>query len=466
ESEEIPHVRDPEIDATRTRRVARLSASNTEYLHVKYDGRDAVKAFKRDFEKYSSIKNTNVLQLFGYNSSKEAPSLIFYDTSISVAKILSLNKGSPALYAYFSYQLSRSGAFVVGGREPGSRDLWIDTRSGHLRLGPPVNDGRQSYFLSNLEVESTETDTSLAIQSFKDDKVVCEYLSKMLSSRDFLQALARGMTGYPYIATDDRVELLLFSPPGSIYSRSRGKVVATRPTLEEYVMQGVWPTVPDLPDSIRRSQVLMRDGTIRFTVPPWDVHNVHCLDIVYGLPCHHNIEDHEWDDYSIFRNFALALKREPEDLQLMPRVYIQQNRPFYLFILPIPRFSDDPITKRCWLKGNKYYWSLDPHGRAEVPEDARMYLPAFKSTIKIDMAHFEWRTYEAVQKFQLLKGFDPRTTAFARSLKLLILVVSEVDSDGRFEEIQGKVGLVFAQTSILQATIYLRRYSEEGKFDE
>ncbi|ESK92474.1 hypothetical protein Moror_4511 [Moniliophthora roreri MCA 2997] len=465
ESEENPRVRDPEIDATRTMNVARLSTSNTEYLHVKYDGRGAMKAFKRDLKKYSSIKNINALQLFGYNSSKEAPSLLFYDAPVSVAKVLSHNTNSPALYAYFSYQLSRSGIFVTGGRQPGARDLWIDTQSGHLRLGPGVNDGQQSYFLSDLEVESTETDTSLAIQSFKDDKTVCEYLSKMLPSRDFLQALARGMTGYPYIATDDRVELLLLSPPGSIYSRSRGKVVATRPILKDYVLHGVWPTVPDLPDSIRNSRVLMQDGTIRFTVPPWDVHNVHCLDIVYGMPwsewdklgdlwlaqahsifVHHNVEDHEWDDYSIFRNFALALERESEDLPLMSRVYIRRDRPFYLFILPIPRFSDDPITKRCWMKGNKYYWSLDPHGRAEVPEDARMYLPAFKSTIKIDMAHFEWRTYEAVHKFQVLKGFDPRTTAFARSLELLILDVSEVDSDGRFEEI--------------------RECSEEEKFDE
>ncbi|KAK7032627.1 hypothetical protein VNI00_012891 [Paramarasmius palmivorus] len=69
------------LDAHREFHLAifRGGESGEKYLFVQYRGPEAMEAYRQDFENFSTIKDPERLQLFGYNSWKELPSLIFYN---------------------------------------------------------------------------------------------------------------------------------------------------------------------------------------------------------------------------------------------------------------------------------------------------------------------------------------------------------------------------------------------------
>ncbi|KAF9255434.1 hypothetical protein L218DRAFT_817459, partial [Marasmius fiardii PR-910] len=92
----------------------------------------------------------------------------------------------------------------------------------------------------------------------------------------------------------------------------------------------------------------------------------------------------------------------------------------HLFILPPPQRCDGYPNITTWMRGeNLYYWSSDPAGGSIMPESQRLHLglPSLApSFLGFDLRSWSIDIYDTIWTWQEMKGFDPTTTEFARSL--------------------------------------------------
>ncbi|KAF9260915.1 hypothetical protein L218DRAFT_842153, partial [Marasmius fiardii PR-910] len=71
------------------------------------------------------------------------------------------------------------------------------------------------------------------------------------------------------------------------------------------------------------------------------------------------------------------------------------------------------------------YWSRDSSGQSVISleEQKEMGLPGITVDEELTFQHWSEEAYDCLRKYQELRGFDPSTTDFARSLGLPILDV-------------------------------------------
>ncbi|KAG7090138.1 hypothetical protein E1B28_011746 [Marasmius oreades] len=96
--------------------------------------------------------------------------------------------------------------------------------------------------------------------------------------------------------------------------------------------------------------------------------------------------------------------------------------PIYLIFLP----SLHPV----------YHWSLDPIGQTPLSQDTCKYLGLpFKLSLKVTASQICWPTkiYKAIHDYQIMRGFDPKTTDFVQSFNFPIFDI--VPTENRFQEI-------------------------------
>ncbi|KAL0568914.1 hypothetical protein V5O48_013056 [Marasmius crinis-equi] len=116
------------------------------------------------------------------------------------------------------------------------------------------------------------------------------------------------------------------------------------------------------------------------------------------------------------------------------------NRPdltCYLFVAPpsqLPNLNPDSSLR----DGNSYYWSVDPNGKSSLSEEERVSfgLPHFTHGSYSYYSSYPVEVYDFIQRWQEAKGFDPKTTEFARSLGYPILEILSWDEE-HFENIAG-----------------------------
>jgi hypothetical protein len=79
------------------------------------------------------------------------------------------------------------------------------------------------------------------------------------------------------------------------------------------------------------------------------------------------------------------------------------------------------------------YWSQDPSGQSIIsPEEQKILgLPEITLEEKMKLNSWPEEAYDYIRQYQEIKGFNPDTTDFARSMGLPILEV--VTDEGRFE---------------------------------
>ncbi|KAK7026861.1 hypothetical protein VNI00_015403 [Paramarasmius palmivorus] len=402
-----------------TLNIARIDGSD--FLHIGYSGPNAPKAFLKDFQRFSSVKNIESVQLFGYNDHPGLQALVFYDELVPVSHIWERNGFSSVLYTYFSYQCG-----IAQNMENVSLcELWVDS-SGALRKGLYVED---SWHINNAVVtlNSTCDDHSsnfLAPQTY-DSSVVLEYLIKFLSIPDLLRGLAECRRVAIQWVDDEDILWMLTTLPGTIYHRFSRQVLLR----EQSAGEGCYNVLLDgigILEAMRESRVDMPSGCVRhafrFTLTPSNIAAMRSFDLCCALPRDnssyagswlllanlsfvlHEIEEDQWRDYAIFDGFWLEFLLTSKGCQ-RPELS-QSNRPFYLFIRPIPRPSDDKAQWNAWIKGTKYFWSFEPLGVEEIPEHMHhaLGLPSFE--VEIEVRHIWWEhdVYDAVRKLLRSQG--------------------------------------------------------------
>ncbi|ESK87474.1 hypothetical protein Moror_11595 [Moniliophthora roreri MCA 2997] len=440
------------MDARRTISVARIRGEDkeAEFLYVRYSGPEARQAFKRDFDRFSAVKHLNVAQLFGYSDSQYGlPALIFYDALIPLSRVLLLNwsnkpnRANRWVELYFRLQAMVAG--IRGDLHSGPIDpnkLWIEPRSGALRRGPYVQSNADR--LNRLfGIPSIPHLDPLSIQTYSDVNTVIDYLARILPIDMIFEEVGTrvksrcwGVTAFgpwPYIV-------------GSLRKRNQQLIIARWMGLTQ-IPQYVCVKAHDA--RFGRCGVFMEDGSVRFQFARrtdfgsslWLTyklfHGTEQLDIesawlaqAHSIFSQLGVHEDEWKKYSIVDGFRLNLSTYRKR-----NVGIASNESDpYLFVQPIPRPSDDETTWRSWTEST-YFWSLDPSGEEEMLESTRVSLglPSFRPEINLWYKHWNFETYKVIEKYQRFKGFDPKTTDYARSLGYpLIQVVRDED---RFQEL-------------------------------
>ncbi|ESK83599.1 hypothetical protein Moror_12060 [Moniliophthora roreri MCA 2997] len=439
------------LNACRKISIASISGEDKdlEFLYILYSGPDAMRAFQQDFEQFSSIKDINYVQLYGYNWGISLPALVSHNTPVPVSHILEQNQFSPLLHTYIQHQ---SAVAQISSSNLDVRELWLDPRTGQLFRGPFV-DWSFNWMTFALGLGSNSTSNSptlLSLQTYSDSTAIFNYLIQTLTAHDFLHGInwSNKMISEP-IANED-IASILSSLPGTIYNRTYLKIIARWPGDRKkwhFKLEGQW----NIPDAMWESKVDIDDGLIRFTILPSDIQALHnhqfwlfydlvgewdefaesWLSQAHSMFSQLGICKDEWEEYTIMLRFWLELDCQKKHLTQNNRD-TPANKPLYLFILPIPKPSDSETIWNSWVTGSKYFWSFDSSGNQEVSEDLE--LPSLLSRIMVRHVWWDHSAYNAIQQLHISKGFDPRTLSLTQLLEFSILEV--IGDEERFEELQ------------------------------
>ncbi|KAK1227728.1 hypothetical protein PQX77_009281 [Marasmius sp. AFHP31] len=446
------------------------------FLVVKYTGRDAKSAFKRDVLQFSQLQDPVFPQLRGFNDS-EIPMVIFHDLLIPAMHAIEHAQNSPAMVCYLRLQgetavsnLPPTAARIMLSRSenfPHSEHIWIRPQTGDVCLGPagpwlPLD----CYFTMNIYPVSPHMRGSPLSLGAYNNSALFDHLLQNATSGFVLSALSQQHT-WPYPDGIDYYRHILH-----VYSRFDQRPVAKFPentwnlTLHCISLQ--------LHHLEKPAEILMEDGRTRcisYSAFPTGSLNL-WLALRFTI-LNHNIEhqslsfrfDQDWPSCSYYEAWlcqaihvfhALGIPREEwENFTLLSHYFYtfslgpvghDQSRqnydsyrfdpPYYLFVLPPPQLPDTTPDVVSWMQApaeSLYYWSVDPDGNSRMPEAHRtaLGLPCFQNYA--DPPH-GWKVeiYDLVRQWQEAKGFDPTTTDFARSLGYPIIEILPQDND-RFE---------------------------------
>ncbi|ESK84647.1 hypothetical protein Moror_13290 [Moniliophthora roreri MCA 2997] len=407
--------------------------------------------FKQDFKKFTHIRSPYVAQLFGYNDNQSGSlSLIFYDALIPLlCVILKNNIPSPLLCAYFEHQLTlwKPGAKIDIG------DLWIDPRSGQLRLGPHAQiSPYKGWMLRSYPSNSTLNGQlpPLSIQTYSDMDTTFNYLTRTAPTHYIIWGITRTYRTFQQELTDEDAGSILQTLSGTIFHQPSQKIITRLPVeVRDRSYYYLWKA--DIsPSAMRESLDVMEDGLVRFTVMPMDIQYAEEMTLQYlsssfaelayswSTQVHRvfaqlRIDEDEWDEYSTLSRLDLTFKSKRQHSMPQKNTSITAGSsgagPVYLFIQPVPQPSNNNEVWRSWAEGTKYFWSSDPFGKEEMTEDMQLSLglPSFTSEMKYYYASWDQSAYEAIKMVYHHHHFDSSTTDLADLLGYPIL---EVVGDG------------------------------------
>ncbi|KAK7014738.1 hypothetical protein VNI00_019300 [Paramarasmius palmivorus] len=125
------------------------------------------------------------------------------------------------------------------------------------------------------------------------------------------------------------------------------------------------------------------------------------------------------------RSIPIQDDQAPEEACKPPHVY--------LFIEPPPL---SVMESRTWM-GNPYFWSFDEIGESKVSEDEcyRWDLPKVWATYCPEFQTWKKDNYAALKEWQVARGFDPKTSDWARSMGYPAMEVIGARRPDQFEEV-------------------------------
>ncbi|KAK1223147.1 hypothetical protein PQX77_013983 [Marasmius sp. AFHP31] len=428
------------------------------FLVVKYTGRDAKSAFKRDVLQFSQLQDPVFPQLRGFNDS-EIPMVIFHDLLVPAMHAIEHAQNSPAISCYLRLQgetavsnLPPAAACIIlspSENFPRSEHIWIRPQTGDICLGPagpwlPSD----CYFRMNIYPVSPHYQhmrrSPLPLSAY-NNSALFDYLLQNATSDFVLSTLSQQNT-WPYPDGIDYYRHILH-----VYSRFHQRPVAKFP-------ENTWNftfccfSFP-LHHLEELAETLMEDGRIRcisYSTPIW-LFELICQDrpsyggyveawLCQAVHVFHvlGIPRQEWENFALLPDYSYMFGLNPVGHTQSRQNYdsYRFDPPYYLFVLPPPQLPDTTPDVGSWIQApaeSLYYWSVDPDGSSRMPEAQRMEfgLPFFRNYAD---PPYSWKAeiYDLVRQWQEAKGFDPTTTDFARSLGYPIIEILPQDND-RFE---------------------------------
>ncbi|KAJ8087541.1 hypothetical protein PM082_006372 [Marasmius tenuissimus] len=383
---------------------------------VSYTGPDAREAFVTDFHKYSRAVTSTAAQVYAIDIGT-IPSLIFHSELVPVAHC-TIDGG--VLSRMYLESLRRQ----WGCRED---ELWMDLSRGVLCRGP------EGPTLS-LQQRGFEIGDLPSTADFLQEDILLRFLVSCKSKpTDIVFVKAISLACNP---NEDECEWDTNSP--AVVSRLMNVPIA--------VANPVWRS--GTKNLVERE--LLNNGLTRFRLEDGENH----LELVLNsnaaecwssqaLSIFHargiSIEDESnLSDFSCIRPYTVFCGYiSIEESQL------RSGKSIYLVMRPPP----PDTSPNYWHDESLHYWSHHEDGRSPLsPESCNdLGLP---TTLAIEFPFctihkLSWsrKEYELMQRYQTLRGFDPKTREFARWLGFDEHVFEVVGDERRFEEVGDGEGL-------------------------
>ncbi|KAF9261974.1 hypothetical protein L218DRAFT_470513 [Marasmius fiardii PR-910] len=373
-----------------------------------YRGRNAMKEWRRDFLRCSDSEDwCRDIPLFGYCASS-VPKLIFCGELIPIAHIRP-KAGMPMnmIRLYFEILRGTLGCSI--------NEIWMDPMSGRFRRGPAGPYYRDWHGNSSPIRVPADVD-------FLEEDVLIRYLSSMKGDRSLIWALNHS-------SRHKRAKNIRLTILPEVISSVDDSTIAFRRNVRWGLYEGCLKNRKVIPHWLTRFH--LKDGQHHFKVDSvgkaysW---LAHALSVFHA----HGIRlDEDLSLYKlVYAVFSLkgALKRSKCKQQRR-----QLYKPIYFFLKTCP----SPDT--CF-----YFWSYHHTGRNPLSLDMCKYLGLpFKLPFEVDYIQKAWptKTYKALHDYQISRGFDPRTTDFARSMKYPTWHV--VPPENRFQKLDESSALRF-----------------------
>ncbi|KAK1234471.1 hypothetical protein PQX77_002325 [Marasmius sp. AFHP31] len=373
------------------------------FTMVEYRGPDARKAFEKDLAMLMSL-STNGPQMYGYNLLT-IPSILVYNELVPAAQV---NAGVIGI-VYLSSLRRQLGC--------GIEKMWLDPARGVFCRGLP---GPTPDF---------------SLWTFHNEELP---LTAELVQED---VLLRFLVGFKSKQIDDDVVGGVAFSHASTAVPERvlwPTVISTLTNAPIAVANNTWTSFNDsLSD-----QKLLADGMTRFTLAGGDE-----LWLEWNWDALQAWMAQAW---SVFDARGISLE---EDLNvyrlLLPDASLigylsdskarqQSQQPIYLFVQPPPFDLDDDDASSV------HFWSFDEDGQSPFSHNLCLDLGLPTTfTIYQSFHSSSWSNdaYDSLSQYQILRGFDPSTTDFARSLGYDKNIYQTPSDSDRFAQVNQELRL-------------------------
>ncbi|KAK1230465.1 hypothetical protein PQX77_006443 [Marasmius sp. AFHP31] len=363
------------------------------FTMLQYGGPDAHRAFLEDFRMLSSTLTSNVSQIYGYSKSK-IPSLVLYN-DLAPASQLEGKLGDLGVL-YLSSLAVQLGCTRVD-------ELWIDTGRGIFCRGPPGPAFGRGYILVHYFGKS---EVPLTTDLLQIDVLLC-----FAASLKSVEVDRRVVITYAFPLSSANASVRVSQP--TVISKLTNTPIA--------VANNAWES----DDDTLSDRKVLGDGLTRFTL----AHNPEYLSLRWNRNADDTWKSQAWrifhnrgitleDDLSVYDLVFPYAKLEsdfliPSEAQLKQ----QPQQTIYLFVHPPP--SNLNINR-------DYHRTSSLHYCLSLP-------------IELEYDHFfhafSWsnKDYQRLHQYQLLRGFDPSTTDFARHLQCDGNLFQPVNDSDRFQ---------------------------------
>ncbi|KAK1220087.1 hypothetical protein PQX77_017167 [Marasmius sp. AFHP31] len=370
---------------------------------VEYSGPEAKQAFEKDFIMLISGLTLNGPQVYGYNLSA-APSILMYSELVPAAQV---NAG--IVGRVYLRSLSRQ----LRCKE---EELWLDLGKGVFCRGLPG----PNPWLSRLSFENQLPLTAELVQ----EDVLVRFLAG-LKSKHVDDVVVRGFAFSGALAVlPERVLWLT--------------VISTLTNAPIAVANNSWKSFGDsLSD-----RKLLAGGMTRFTLAGGDT-----IELGWDWEIEWAWMTQAW---SVFGARGISME---EDLSVYYLVYPyaslegylsdsearrRSRQPIYLFFRPPPFDLDNSDTSPV------HFWSFDEDGHSPLSDDLCLDfgLPTtFNISQLSESSSWSNDAYDSLRQYQILRGFDPSTTDFARSLGFDENIFQPLSDSDRFAQISKEPAL-------------------------
>ncbi|KAK1234220.1 hypothetical protein PQX77_002580, partial [Marasmius sp. AFHP31] len=373
------------------------------FTMVEYRGPDARKAFRKDFVMLMSL-TSNGPQMYGYNLST-IPSILVYNELVPAAQV---NAGSVGRI-YLNSIRQQLGC--------GIEEMWLDPARGVFCRGLPG------------------PTLQLTIRDFGREKLP---LTAELVQED---VLLRFLAGLKSKHVDDVVirEVAFSGALTRVPERVlRPTVISTLTNAPIAVANNTWKSF----DDSLSDRTLLADGMTRFTLAGggllwlewnWDARRAWMAQAwsVFGA---RGISMEE--DLSVYHLVLPGASLEGHLSDSEARRQSQQ--PIHLFIKP------PALDLRRGDTSSVHFWSFDEDGQCPLSDDLclGLGLPMTFSISQFSSSH-SWSNdaYDSLRQYQILRGFDPSTTDFARSLGFDENIFHPLRNSDRFAQVNQELSL-------------------------
>ncbi|KAK1216646.1 hypothetical protein PQX77_020714 [Marasmius sp. AFHP31] len=374
------------------------------FTMVEYRGSGARKAFEKDLAMLMSELTMNGPQMYGYNLST-IPSILVYNELVPAAQVNAGLVGRIYL-STIRWQLRCK-----------EEELWLDLGKGVFCRGLPGPTPMLSVWTFDNE------ELPLTAELLQED-VLLRFLAGLKSKRvDDVVICGVAFSG----ASTDVPERVL-----------RPTVISTLTNAPIAVANNTWT-------SLGRSlsdRKLLADGMARFMLTG---RGRLLLEWNWG-------PREPWiaQAWSVFGARGISLEEDLSVYRLLfPRVKLEgylsyseargrSRQPIYLFVRPPPFDLDNGRTSSV------HFWSFDEDGHSPLSDDLcqDFGLPTTFSISQYSYS-YSWsnEAYDSLRQYQLLRGFDPSTTDFARSLGFDENIFQPLSESDRFAQVNQELPL-------------------------